>query len=835
MNRSTIKFLALALAGFIFFGSSISYSAESSEDTWRSMIVSLESDIAAQTRMVQELDKHTPAMIDLFDRQMLKAQSRLDQLKMLRGLAKGSPWSYRTVLMQLDAVESYIELAKSDLLTEKNRLRKIKRDFDVLAQIHFKSKITDTALIALLQSAKSQYLVLRDDAASLKKNIDSALDRADELNKGLQEDRRVTQDFYAQTMHDFYFSQGLSLLSPENWPDITYAFHEWNENYSKFYHPLIVWVQWGKFLAFLTGFTVLLWVVLRNLVSHLLKRSMFSTHRISYYNSGLLLISLGFGVYAARMMTLFTSNQITGLIWTEAITLGVIICSRNFLWAREKAKPAPLILSPMFTLWCLMTAGDILHMLTIPMDCLGIIWFFLSLGGLAFIHANRRVYNLSVTRATSKASRFILGAGSFVTLFGFGSQAMILTQIWLLFLVTLQICTALKTIMITDLPAVPEHAQSGDDEESDEELIRHAEEARQEALHHNRMVQLFYPLSVSVIIFLFIGWATAYMGGMPFAKFVFRHMDIKVAGADISIKSIFYILILFFTARLVLFWLNSFVNSTSIGGRRIESSLAHTLSTIGSYIVWVVFLLSSFSLMGIPMSALTWIASGLSIGVGFGLKDIVSNFVSGLIILFGGSIKKGDTLQHKNLIGKVVDVSIRNTTMRTLDNSMIIIPNSSFLKGEIINLNYQDTRIRVTIPVTLAPGTKIKKATKVMMKVLSKHPNILKEPEPVVFFKRFGNFGLDFEIYFWVNNFEDKYPTESDIINELDEKFQDKKIMVAFRGIKIKYKPKGDEQAQLASQREALKEKRRIYGKCLRSAALRKHRTLNKIEIEKPE
>jgi len=666
----------------------------------------------------------------------------------------------------------------------------------------------------------------------LKKTIDAELARADNLTQNTHEDLEVTKKYYSQTLKDFYFARGPSLILSHNWLDIAYSFEEWKENYSDFYHPLIVWVDWGHFLAYLAAITAILWLILRNSVKHLLERPMFSKHQLSFYNSGLMLIAAGTGIFISRHLTLFTSNQITGLVWSEAMTLGIIICSRNFLWAREHAKPAPLVLSPMFTLWCLMTAGDVLHMLTVPMDCLGGIWFLLSLGGLLFMHFNRQKYLLSITKSTFTANKVILGTGAFITIFGFGSQAMIFTQIWFLFLISLQICTALKTIMITDMPTGEELIpESADDDEHDEQRVAAMDEVRQ----RNQMVQLFYPLSVSIIIFMFVGWAMAYMGGVPFAHFVFRNMDIQIGGADISLRSLFYILILFFAARLTLFWLKSFVCNTSIGGQKIESSLAHTFSTIGSYIVWVFFLLTSFYLLGIPMSALTWIASGLSIGIGFGLKDIVSNFVSGLIILFGGSIKKGDTLQHKKMIGKVVDVSIRNTTMKALDNSMVIIPNSSFLKGEIVNLNYQDSRIRVTIPVTLVPGTKIKKAKKIMMKVVKKHPNILSDPSPNVLFKRFGNLGLDFELYFWVNTFEEKFPTESDIVHELDEKFQGKKIKVAFRGIKNKYKPKGDEAAQLAAQREALKEKRKRISKCFRSAALRKHRNFNKIEMDVPE
>ncbi|CCO22125.1 mechanosensitive ion channel domain-containing protein [Maridesulfovibrio hydrothermalis] len=831
------KITILTLVAMIFIMSfSLHAKAESTSQTWTNMIEGIESDIMEQSKVINLLMEKMPSMLKTYDRRMTKAQDRLDQLKLLRGLAKRTPWSYRTVLLQLNDVDSYIKLAKADLLIEKNRLKKIKRTFSVLREIKIQENVKSSFNKALLKRTKSKFATLRAETAKFKQELDKALAKSDVLAASVQENRELTSKYYAESIKNFYFERGPSLLSSHSWIDISYSFKEWEHGYSKFYHPLFVWVNWNDFLTYMAIITIILWLLLRHGVKSLLKRPLFKKHNLALYSRGVLLISFGAAILISRHITLFTSNQITSLIWAESITLGIIICARNFLWAREDAKPATLIYTPMFTLWCLMTAGDFLHMLTIPVDCLGIIWLFLSIAGLAAMHYSRNRYTLNITRVTFKANKIILATGALVTIFGFGTQAMILTQVWFLFLVTLQVCTALKTIMITEVAPVKDFTpQESATEEENNAQKQKKEEAVRAARQHNQMVQMFYPLSVSVIIFLFIGWATAYMGGIPFARFVFRHMDVTIGGADISIKSFFYILILFFTSRLILFWLKSFVSNTEIGGRKIESSVAHTFSTIGSYIVWVVFLFSSFFLLGIPMSALTWIASGLSIGIGFGLKDIVSNFVSGLIILFGGSIKKGDTLQHKNIIGKVVDVSIRNTTIKALDNSMIIIPNSSFLKGEIVNLNYQDTRIRVAIPVTLVPGTKLKKAKKIMMKVVKKHPKILKDPAPTILFKRFGMLGLDFEIYFWVNHFEDKFPTESDIVDELDQKFQAKKIKVAFRGVKTKYKPKGDEAAQIAAQREALKEKRKRVGKCFRSAAIRKHRTFSKIEMDMPD
>ena len=353
---------------------------------------------------------------------------------MLRGMAKQTPWSYRTVIMQLDDVRGYVQLAKSDLLIEKNRLKKIKQGFDVINEIHFKTKITDPQLKQALNSTRKKYLRVRDEAATLKKSIDAALLKSDKLMESMGEDLEVTRKFYAQTLKSFYFEPSLILFFPQAWNDIGYAFEEWRESYTKFYHPLIVWVQWGNFLMIMSGITVVLWLLLRTMVKKMLRRPIFSNHQLSFYNTGLFLISLGTAILVARVFTLFTANQITGLVWTEAITLGAIHLHPQFSLGPGKSSACPLIYTPMFILWSLMTAGDIMHMLTLPAECLSVVWFLLSVAGLAALHFNRNRYTLQITRSTSKANKVVLCGSAIFTLLGFGTQAMMLTQIWFLFL-----------------------------------------------------------------------------------------------------------------------------------------------------------------------------------------------------------------------------------------------------------------------------------------------------------------------------------------------------------------------------------------------------------------
>jgi potassium-dependent mechanosensitive channel len=252
-------------------------------------------------------------------------------------------------------------------------------------------------------------------------------------------------------------------------------------------------------------------------------------------------------------------------------------------------------------------------------------------------------------------------------------------------------------------------------------------------------------------------------------------------------------------------------------GRPMDAGLAHTVGAAVSYLTWFIFLLFALHLFAVPLGALTWIASGLSVGIGFGLKDIVNNFISGLIIMFGGVVKKGDIIQQGKNFGEVVDLSVRNTIMRTLDNTTVIIPNSSFLRGEIVNLSYQDATMRLTIPVTVAPGTKIKKVRKILLAIAKDHAAVLKTPEPQVLLRSLGRSGLEFDLHVWIDNFLNKFQLQSELATAIDQQFQDNKILVVFQGVKVKYKPKGTEEMQLEEMREALRQKRtEVHGKMRR-------------------
>jgi len=190
----------------------------------------------------------------------------------------------------------------------------------------------------------------------------------------------------------------------------------------------------------------------------------------------------------------------------------------------------------------------------------------------------------------------------------------------------------------------------------------------------------------------------------------------------------------------------------------ISYSAATLLANLGYYLIIVVFFLMALKVVGLDLSSLTIIAGALSVGIGFGLQNIVSNFISGIILMFENSIKVGDYIQiDENTRGEVIDITMRSTIIRTNDNIDLIIPNQAFIQNNVINWTLVDDVVRFRIPFSISYGSDIDKVEKVVLEALknSNLPYVKKHPKfdvtPYVVFKEMGGSSLNFELFVWVN------------------------------------------------------------------------------------
>ena len=190
----------------------------------------------------------------------------------------------------------------------------------------------------------------------------------------------------------------------------------------------------------------------------------------------------------------------------------------------------------------------------------------------------------------------------------------------------------------------------------------------------------------------------------------------------------------------------------------LQPGSRYAINTLTGYIVITIGVVSVLNIIGWNWSQIQWLVAALSVGLGFGLQEIVANFVSGLIILFERPVRVGDTVTVGQLSGTVSRVRIRATTITDWDRKEIIVPNKAFITEQVVNWTLADPITRVVVPVGIAYGSDYELAQKVMEDTLRSLPLVLDEPEPEVFFIGFGDSSLDFSLRVHSRQLSDRLP-----------------------------------------------------------------------------
>jgi small-conductance mechanosensitive channel len=215
---------------------------------------------------------------------------------------------------------------------------------------------------------------------------------------------------------------------------------------------------------------------------------------------------------------------------------------------------------------------------------------------------------------------------------------------------------------------------------------------------------------------------------------------------------------------------------------KLEVGQQYAIARIVGYIVLVLGLLIGLETVGVNLSSLAVIAGALGVGIGFGLQTIVSNFVSGLIILAERPIQIGDRVDlGNNTVGKVERIGARATHVLTNDNIMVIVPNSEFVSGRVVNWTHIDPRVRFRISVGVSYGSDPHVVEKLLLEVADANPNVLKNPAPGVVFKEFGESSLNFELRVWSSDMAHRAGSlESQVNFAIWDKFKQHGIEIPF-------------------------------------------------------
>ncbi len=235
----------------------------------------------------------------------------------------------------------------------------------------------------------------------------------------------------------------------------------------------------------------------------------------------------------------------------------------------------------------------------------------------------------------------------------------------------------------------------------------------------------------------------------------------------------------------------------------IDAGARYATITIARYLIVAVGVITGFGIIGADWSKLQWLIAALGVGLGFGLQEIVANFVSGIILLFERPIRVGDVITLGDTDGVVTRIRIRATTIRNWDQKELVVPNKEFITGRLLNWTLSDQVNRMVINVGVAYGSDVDRAMKIMLEAATRHPNVLDEPRPVAVFEGFGDSALNLSLRCYQSGLEWRLVALSDINAEINRRFAEAGIEIPFPQRDVNLRARGPFPVNLDGLRDA--------------------------------
>jgi len=245
---------------------------------------------------------------------------------------------------------------------------------------------------------------------------------------------------------------------------------------------------------------------------------------------------------------------------------------------------------------------------------------------------------------------------------------------------------------------------------------------------------------------------------------------------NLTVLHVIELLILFSVSFLVLFLIKKTINKS----KKLDVGKKYSINNLIKYIIYIITFAIIFRIFGFNLKYVMAGSAALLVGIGLGLQNLFSDFVSGIIILVDSSIKVGDILDVDGLVCKVEKINLRTTLVLTRDDKFILLPNTLLTKNKIVNWTHTENTSRFEVHVGVDYSSDVNLTMKLMKEAGVEQQEVLKHPEPFVRFNDFGSSSLDFTLYFWVDDVFRAEKVKSEIRINIFNKFNRNNITIPF-------------------------------------------------------
>ncbi len=255
--------------------------------------------------------------------------------------------------------------------------------------------------------------------------------------------------------------------------------------------------------------------------------------------------------------------------------------------------------------------------------------------------------------------------------------------------------------------------------------------------------------------------------------------DIK--GSDFTLLTLLFIIVASFLLVFLSRRLSNLLVKRVLHRYIKDTGVTDSIGTIFRYSVILIGFITIFQSAGFDLSTLGLLAGALGVGIGFGLQNVTNNFISGIIILFERPIKVGDRIEVGDINGDVFSISMRSTTVITIDNISVIVPNSEFINSAVINWSHNDRRVRFKFPLGVSYNEDPARVRKLVIEVLKEHKGVLEEPAPDLWFEGYGDSSLDFNLAVWTSDYIQRPGVfKSELYYAIFKKFREHNVEIPF-------------------------------------------------------